>query len=474
MALAELSHPTVAPGTFYVRSYLGERWLSGKLPKDELAQLYENAIKPELLTDAVVMQWDNVPIRIRCECFLPTRTSMHWELQAHYKSICIDGNPVERSDKFFKDVNDPQWAFRLEGYEGWNVVTTSIPFTKLGTHEIQIKLRMDILLGYHSYPDARPIIYSKDVTLHTQFEEKVPSSAVKALRLERDKLHESLHYLSVAELKLIISNPQAPLNKSAMLEFVRRGRLEEITADENQQLIATILSLQRDRTFKWYGECGDYLEWCQTKQFLTRSQWKEYGAHQLGFCIRSKGNTTIQAGEPLMFDVVQLARRGNSTDPSYTGGQWNWNISFSKGVLGPIELGNVHYGVQHEGPEYPCQTQVTFAAATPGPHTMRADLTNYDLTWTLRPADLDIPTEYDLGEINFTVGPKTFDVILKATGDKKSQVIEQVGIATGLGLKEARDLVEGAPKTIKEALSKEDAEKLKKTLEDQGATVELK
>src|SRR5207244_7579924 len=68
----------------------------------------------------------------------------------------------------------------------------------------------------------------------------------------------------------------------------------------------------------------------------------------------------------------------------------------------------------------------------------------------------------------------TFDVVLKAAGEKKIQVIKEVRTATGLGLKEAKDLVEGAPKTVKEALSKEDAEKLKKTLEDQGATVELK
>jgi large subunit ribosomal protein L7/L12 len=68
----------------------------------------------------------------------------------------------------------------------------------------------------------------------------------------------------------------------------------------------------------------------------------------------------------------------------------------------------------------------------------------------------------------------TFDVVLKAAGDKKIQVIKEVRTATGLGLKEAKDMVEGAPKTIKEALSKEDAEKLKKALEDQGATVELK
>jgi len=68
----------------------------------------------------------------------------------------------------------------------------------------------------------------------------------------------------------------------------------------------------------------------------------------------------------------------------------------------------------------------------------------------------------------------TFDVVLKAAGDKKIQVIKVVRAATGLGLKEAKDLVEGAPKTVKEALPKADAEKLKKELEEQGAQVELK
>ena len=68
----------------------------------------------------------------------------------------------------------------------------------------------------------------------------------------------------------------------------------------------------------------------------------------------------------------------------------------------------------------------------------------------------------------------TFDVVLKSGGDKKIQVIKVVRAATGLGLKEAKDLVEGAPKTVKEGLSKEDAEKLKKEIEEQGGAVELK
>ena len=68
----------------------------------------------------------------------------------------------------------------------------------------------------------------------------------------------------------------------------------------------------------------------------------------------------------------------------------------------------------------------------------------------------------------------TFDVVLKGAGDKKIQVIKVVRAATGLGLKEAKDLVEGAPKTVKENVTKDEADKLKKELEEQGATVELK
>ena len=67
-----------------------------------------------------------------------------------------------------------------------------------------------------------------------------------------------------------------------------------------------------------------------------------------------------------------------------------------------------------------------------------------------------------------------FDVILAAAGDKKINVIKEVRGITGLGLKEAKDLVEGAPKPVKEGISKGEAEELKKKLEEAGATVELK
>ena len=67
-----------------------------------------------------------------------------------------------------------------------------------------------------------------------------------------------------------------------------------------------------------------------------------------------------------------------------------------------------------------------------------------------------------------------FDVILASAGDKKINVIKEVRGITGLGLKEAKDLVEGAPKAIKEGVDKAEAEELKKKLEEAGSTVELK
>lgn len=67
-----------------------------------------------------------------------------------------------------------------------------------------------------------------------------------------------------------------------------------------------------------------------------------------------------------------------------------------------------------------------------------------------------------------------FDVVLASFGEKKINVIKEVRAITGLGLKEAKDLVEGAPKPVKEGVAKDEAEELKKKLEEAGATVELK
>ncbi|HEX9475020.1 MAG TPA: 50S ribosomal protein L7/L12 [Candidatus Dormibacteraeota bacterium] len=67
-----------------------------------------------------------------------------------------------------------------------------------------------------------------------------------------------------------------------------------------------------------------------------------------------------------------------------------------------------------------------------------------------------------------------FNVVLTAAGEKKINVIKEVRAITGLGLKEAKDLVEGAPKSVKEGVNKDEAAKLKKQLEEAGATVEVK
>jgi large subunit ribosomal protein L7/L12 len=78
------------------------------------------------------------------------------------------------------------------------------------------------------------------------------------------------------------------------------------------------------------------------------------------------------------------------------------------------------------------------------------------------------------GDAGAEVAQDEFDVILTAIGEKKIQVIKAVRELTGLGLKEAKDLVEGAPKPVKEAVNKEDAEAAKTKIEEAGGTAELK
>ena len=78
------------------------------------------------------------------------------------------------------------------------------------------------------------------------------------------------------------------------------------------------------------------------------------------------------------------------------------------------------------------------------------------------------------GEVSAEEEKTAFDVILTGFGEKKLQVIKVVRAITGLGLKEAKDLVEGAPKAVKEGVAKEDAQEIKTKLEEVGATVEVK
>ena len=83
--------------------------------------------------------------------------------------------------------------------------------------------------------------------------------------------------------------------------------------------------------------------------------------------------------------------------------------------------------------------------------------------------------EYGIEPAAAAVEEKTsFDVVLKSAGSAKLQVVKAVKEACGLGLKEAKDLVDGAPSVVKEGLAKDEAESLKKTLEEAGAEVELK
>ena len=88
------------------------------------------------------------------------------------------------------------------------------------------------------------------------------------------------------------------------------------------------------------------------------------------------------------------------------------------------------------------------------------------------PMAMAMPTN---GDVSGAGDEKTeFDVVLTAAGSSKINVIKEVRTITGLGLKEAKDLVEGAPKAVKEGASKEEAEQIKSKLEEAGATVEVK
>lgn len=78
------------------------------------------------------------------------------------------------------------------------------------------------------------------------------------------------------------------------------------------------------------------------------------------------------------------------------------------------------------------------------------------------------------GSDSDAAGSDTVDVILKSAGDKKIQVLKAVREITGLGLKEAKELVDAAPKAVKEGVAKDEAETIKKQLEEQGAVIELK
>ena len=286
LALADLASPIKAPGQFYIHEYLGDRWLNGKLSSDELTELYKAAIRPSLKTDRVVTQWNEVPLRFECDCFLPGRRYGQWELLAHYKGIRIDGNPVERSDTYFRDYSDPDWAFQMQGGSRGEVARTAICYSTLGSHRLEVTLQIDIRRGPSHWPEQRPIIFSEIVTLNAEFEEKPPSTLLKCYRLIQDPQHEALHYVTAAQLQMFIDHPLACLSAPAMNEFMRRRRLAETTPEEGQKLIADLLAVQKDRSHHWFPAYGDYLEWLHDQNALSDSQWKQYGAQQLGFYIR--------------------------------------------------------------------------------------------------------------------------------------------------------------------------------------------
>lgn len=94
--------------------------------------------------------------------------------------------------------------------------------------------------------------------------------------------------------------------------------------------------------------------------------------------------------------------------------------------------------------------------------------------WGVSAAPVAVAAPSSVDAVESVEAKTEFDVVLATVGDKKINVIKEVRTITGLGLKEAKDLVEAAPKVVKSAVSKDEAEEIKKKLEEVGATVELK
>ena len=183
LALADLAKPLKTPGQYYLRQNLGDRLYANTLPADEQKRLYQTALSVTLDTDPVVIQWNDVPIRLRYQCSLPNSTIYRWAIQAKYKSIRIDGESTPLSPKQWDPLigTKANCAFGFEEEtSGGEKAYDSISYSKLGSHRIEIELQVDVRTVQGTYEG--PIIHSEVISLSTDFLEKPPSLIVKCFR----------------------------------------------------------------------------------------------------------------------------------------------------------------------------------------------------------------------------------------------------------------------------------------------------
>ena len=418
LALSDLHRPITTPGQFYLRQNLGDRWMAGRLPAAELDQLYRAAIHVRLETDREVWQWNEVPLRLRCRCDLPNGSTGHWTLTAHYGSVEIDGKSVQVTPPNWVG-SDTQLAFQRNGEvtdgddepagQDRPVAGESIRYWALGRHQIDVTLRLDVAVGADSNDRGGRIVYGVVVPLRASFVEQAPPFIVKCVRFLLDPAGEAGHYVTPARLDWLSKHAPPGVGGLARAELMRRGRLLELSPDQSRRLVDDMLQEQADRTRVWHPEYGDYIERAHGERRLPADQWAEYGRHQLRFYVRCRDR--INEGDPLPFDLVWVARRGDSQDRDYTGGQWTTHVDFSDGVPGPIHQEPLNMGIHFDGTEFPSLTSVRIGPARPGTYAMRARITDYDLTWTTRPPDLQIPTDYDMGQVSFAVVPPGVDLV---------------------------------------------------------------
>ncbi|MGD0139222.1 MAG: hypothetical protein ABSD28_10115 [Tepidisphaeraceae bacterium] len=423
MALADLSVPITAPVQYYLNDELGDRLIAGKLTADEQATIYRRAIAMTLSARPIVMQWDDVPIRVRFQTCLPSSSRNDLGIEARYKSVRIDGEEVEWS-------RYARWGQPNSTYLGGGEDVDDcrqISYSTLGQHRIDVDMQIDVVCeSTNYYPRQRSTVHSELHRLSTSFVETKPTLLVKIIRFVLDPEHELGHYLPVRWLNCEIASGPVFLRDLGIIEMIRRGGLGELTTDENDYFVDQILAVQKDRAQPWNRACGDYIESQRAANKLPEAEWRQYGNQQLGFYMRARPE--IRQGDPLPFDVVTVARRGNSKVGLFSTSQWTVACTFSQDIPRPWELDywngiNVICTPQDRS-DYMTRYVAKFPESPLGLHTVRAKL-KYNLAWTERPQNMQIPTEYDLGEVAFTIVPRTTDTIAQVDAPSLRKQIEQ-------------------------------------------------
>jgi hypothetical protein len=429
IALANVSVPVTAPVQYYLNNEISDRLAAGKLTAEQQEKIYQHAVTVTLSTQRLVMQWDDVPIRIKFQTCLPDCSNRGWEAELTYKSVRIDGQHVAWSTiRRFREQNYAS----LSGRQSTDV-DRWVSYTTVGKHRIDLDVQIDIHYGSSPYSGKGPVVRSELHTLTTSFEEAKPTFLVRAIRFLGDPAHEGRHYLSFRWLSSDIGSGSVPLRDLAFTELVRRSRLGELTTDEHNHLVDQLLGIQKNRAQPWNGAFGDYIEGERAASKLPDPEWRQYANHQLGFHMRVRPE--IRQGDPLPIELITVARRGNLRVSEFPAAQWNLTCAFPDSAPRCIELSAWHgKGVISPPcncPDFAMPYIASLSYGSLGRYTVRGTLYYY-APMAERPQNMELPTEYDLGEAPFTIVSRTIDTVSSVNDPALRKAVEQSIIISNL------------------------------------------